>query len=105
MSCSAISSRRSASSYRDTSGSSTRSAMLSRRQSPQRTRSHTYVRARPPAYAPKFRITQALIVSTYPADDPVSLASKDAMIDEGNNVFEYAEDLSMAVSRGQQAEV
>jgi len=41
---------------------------------------------------------QALILTTYPADDPVSLSSKDAMIDEGNNVFRYAEDLSNAAN-------
>ncbi|KAL1520568.1 hypothetical protein AB1Y20_022144 [Prymnesium parvum] len=42
---------------------------------------------------------QALILTTFPADDPVSLASKDAMVDEGNNVFKYAEDLSDAISK------
>ena len=42
---------------------------------------------------------QSLILTTYPADDPASLASKDAMVDEGNNVFEYAEDLSEALAK------
>jgi len=47
---------------------------------------------------------QALILSTYPSDDPVSLSSKDAMIDEGNNVFKYAEDLSNAASKKERPE-
>jgi len=41
---------------------------------------------------------QTVIVETYPGDDPVSLASKDALVTEGNNVVRNAELLASAAN-------
>ena len=49
---------------------------------------------------------QTVISQTYPGNDPVALASKDALLNEGNNVIKNAEALSTAAkARSQKASI
>ena len=47
---------------------------------------------------------QTLITDNYPGEDPVSLASKDALVNEGNNVLKSAEALAAAAKKKSQAD-
>lgn len=42
---------------------------------------------------------QTVIADTYPGNDPVSLASQDALVTEGNNLLKNAEALSAAATK------
>ena len=46
---------------------------------------------------------QTIVTDTYPGSDPVSLASKDALVNEGNNIIKYAEQLASAAKTRSEA--
>ena len=65
---------------------------------------------RPPAAVPRPQVYsqkdafQTIITDTYPGSDPVSLASKDALVVEGNNILQNAERLGAAAKKRSEPE-